>query len=582
MSLKDPGTPLNGYSSPWYYNSHGRSAWEHQVEAATDARLNLDTQITEITKSHWIPTEICPSCCNRQCKRKFSLLDRPHHCRRCGKIFCSPCLQFQRKLNLLANPDPEGKAYKVCQACFEEGQVQEGQSRRLTEYFYRLRQQGVLTASVIENGKVTKCWRQRLDLKAECKRLTEGFKSAIGGSEIKKTIHDLKTLVTMPNWQKSSTWLQENLAESCQVCAAKFGLTRKKQNCRVCGRAVCKACSTKDLLLFIPNENKEADPQLAIIRIIGCPEKEPDIALYLRVCKLCQEKISTKQILENNVTEDEAQEGADNLVRLETLHSKCVKLEQKTDRQLTQYQSVIESLEDNSRRGSDSGKSNIKVLAKAQEDIADFLSQYNANIQRTKQLKPSTNTQAMLFRNCLKSKCDFYLENQYTFRKLKQELEKSAPAETLQVIQQTVDLNAITSAQLYVRQLTFETLHLCDKYKICGSIPELLSSLDEALEVDAKRCLALNGESWEQHDSSIKDMIRLQMKDHRLIKLSRALLSLGGSEHVIMMLTKRTNEVLQQVQVQLEMKSTDKSFRGSKTSLNKTRDSVKEAKLVIV
>lgn len=32
---------------------------------------------------------------------------------------------------------------------------------------------------------------------------------------------------------------------------------------------------------------------------------------------------------------------------------------------------------------------------------------------------------------------------------------------------------------MYVRQLTFETLHLCDKYDVCDSIPKLLSSLDE-------------------------------------------------------------------------------------------------------
>ena len=37
-----------------------------------------------------------------------------------------------------------------------------------------------------------------------------------------------------------------------------------------------------------------------------------------------------------------------------------------------------------------------------QVDIADFLSQYNTNIQKMKQLKPATNSQAMLFRNCLK------------------------------------------------------------------------------------------------------------------------------------------------------------------------------------
>lgn len=47
----------------------------------------------------------------------------------------------------------------------------------------------------------------RLDLDAECARLLQGFKTAIGTSEIKKTLHDLTTLVTMPNWQKSSTWL---------------------------------------------------------------------------------------------------------------------------------------------------------------------------------------------------------------------------------------------------------------------------------------------------------------------------------------------------------------------------------------
>lgn len=41
----------------------------------------------EITKSHWISSETCPTCCNKQCRRKFSLLDRPHHCRRYKDVF---------------------------------------------------------------------------------------------------------------------------------------------------------------------------------------------------------------------------------------------------------------------------------------------------------------------------------------------------------------------------------------------------------------------------------------------------------------------------------------------------------------
>lgn len=50
---------------------------------------------------------------------------------------------------------------QVCQTCFDEGQVQEGQCRNLAQYFHRLRQQASMTATVTENGKVTKCWRQR-------------------------------------------------------------------------------------------------------------------------------------------------------------------------------------------------------------------------------------------------------------------------------------------------------------------------------------------------------------------------------------------------------------------------------------
>jgi CTP synthase (UTP-ammonia lyase) len=50
---------------------------------------------------------------------------------------------------------------QVCQTCFEEGQVQEGQRRRLTEYFHLLRQQGTLTSTVTKNGKISKNWRHR-------------------------------------------------------------------------------------------------------------------------------------------------------------------------------------------------------------------------------------------------------------------------------------------------------------------------------------------------------------------------------------------------------------------------------------
>ena len=39
------------------------------------------------------------------------------HCR-CGDIFCKECASYQRRLNNLAHPDPNGKLYKVSNSDF--------------------------------------------------------------------------------------------------------------------------------------------------------------------------------------------------------------------------------------------------------------------------------------------------------------------------------------------------------------------------------------------------------------------------------------------------------------------------------
>lgn len=70
----------------------------------------------------------------------------------------------------------------------------------------------------------------------------------------------------------------ESVSESCHSCKATFNkLLRSKVRCKVCGKSVCKSCSTKDLLVYIPDEEKSVDmsadtvpmPKLAIIKIVG-------------------------------------------------------------------------------------------------------------------------------------------------------------------------------------------------------------------------------------------------------------------------------------------------------------------------
>jgi len=41
------------------------------------------------TRAEWTPDAEAPVC--QLCKRKFWLLERRHHCRRCGRCVCGPC-----------------------------------------------------------------------------------------------------------------------------------------------------------------------------------------------------------------------------------------------------------------------------------------------------------------------------------------------------------------------------------------------------------------------------------------------------------------------------------------------------------
>ena len=64
----------------------------------------------------------------------------------------------------------------------------------------------------------------------------------------------------------------EKLAENCRVCKGGLGIRKKKRNCKVCGLALCKKCSNKELLLYIESKDGEhqvKETKLAIIKVAG-------------------------------------------------------------------------------------------------------------------------------------------------------------------------------------------------------------------------------------------------------------------------------------------------------------------------
>jgi len=72
-----------------------------------------DTSPWELAEPQWVlDTEV--NICTK-CEVKFTFLNRRHHCRRCGKIFCKNCTPFKVHLHRMAFVDP----VRLCEPCSE-------------------------------------------------------------------------------------------------------------------------------------------------------------------------------------------------------------------------------------------------------------------------------------------------------------------------------------------------------------------------------------------------------------------------------------------------------------------------------
>ncbi|OWF41179.1 zinc finger FYVE domain-containing protein 21-like [Mizuhopecten yessoensis] len=68
-----------------------------------------------VNEPPWVPDNECVVCMNSSCKAKFDFRRRRHHCRRCGRCFCSSCCDFKVPLNRMCFVDP----VRQCNVCVE-------------------------------------------------------------------------------------------------------------------------------------------------------------------------------------------------------------------------------------------------------------------------------------------------------------------------------------------------------------------------------------------------------------------------------------------------------------------------------
>ncbi|ELT98136.1 hypothetical protein CAPTEDRAFT_178790 [Capitella teleta] len=76
---------------------------------------NINIPITHLGRFApiWLPDAEAPNC--MQCETRFTFTKRRHHCRACGKVFCSTCCNLKSRLGHL-----NGKEARVCSRCYQD------------------------------------------------------------------------------------------------------------------------------------------------------------------------------------------------------------------------------------------------------------------------------------------------------------------------------------------------------------------------------------------------------------------------------------------------------------------------------
>ncbi|ETO29338.1 hypothetical protein RFI_07788, partial [Reticulomyxa filosa] len=79
-----------------------------------------------ILAEHWVEEKDCLNC--QKCNKAFTVLERKHHCRKCGRIYCNICSSNKAVL-------PEmgfGEHVRICDFCWEKNQTQDIVDEHLT------------------------------------------------------------------------------------------------------------------------------------------------------------------------------------------------------------------------------------------------------------------------------------------------------------------------------------------------------------------------------------------------------------------------------------------------------------------
>lgn len=79
-----------------------------------------------VSRDFWMPDQSCRVC--YECDNQFTLINRRHHCRLCGRVFCGKCTAnwIPFAPDDLRTPREEWERIRVCNYCFRQWEQGDG------------------------------------------------------------------------------------------------------------------------------------------------------------------------------------------------------------------------------------------------------------------------------------------------------------------------------------------------------------------------------------------------------------------------------------------------------------------------
>lgn len=341
---------------------------------------------------------------------------------------------------------------------------------------------------------------------------------------------------------------------------------------------MCSNCSSETLIVYVEDDNKEV--RWCLINIIGSPDKEPDVCLYLRICNQCHGEVAEVQGRQAMMAEQTETDGIHvSLVDdMATINQSLVDIQGIILNVLPMYEQLVDAVE---AKGDlkgllQQGGSATQTLAKYHLDLSDHFTKFAIVMQSLKKLKPRTNTQVKLAKNLTSSKFCFYNDNFSVYRENKKRLEQILPYEVLEGVQKIVDDQAINSAYIVIKQLGLEALLLVSSDKVDEQIAAMLVNCEEICKDELQKQLKANDCEFDEHLKTVKELLQIRLKKHRLVKPSRRLTKAHGVKYVEFFLLDRCHLLLSQTMRQLNGKTAVKKFKSSKNALESTKLEVLE------